>query len=710
MACVEVALAEPIPERSFWESQVSEISVIIVNYNSESFLPACLDSIKKASSRGDVQVVVVDNSKGGGAGEILRQHFPSGRFIENDKNLGYAKAVNQGIEASDSEFVFIVNPDTVAEDGTLDKLVDFMRTHPDAGMVGPKLLYPDGTTQLSCRTFYSLKTIILRRTFLGKLFKNSTAVRQHMMLDWDHNSTLEVDWILGAAMMVRRAAISEVGPMDERFFLYFEDVDWCYRMKAAEWKTYYHSDAHLVHHYRRQSADAKFGKAKRAHLESWLRFSEKWSLVLYLLKRNREPASTFVLFLADVAAMSLAFYLAYLLRANLGFVLTKPTPSFEVYQSFMLVAVVVGIGSIAYVGLYRRGRIVDWIDLLFDVSRAMVLTSIVLMASTFLLYVKIYSRAALLMLLPISILVLTGERLLLRLILRKLALTRVNVRRILVVGSGPVAERARIAVREGAEEGLELAGSVDTSDWFDGESAVVRIEPERIRQLIHAQRAGEIIVADSPQRVRGIWPVVKGLTGRGVQVSLATELDVLLGEGDRIDEMGGVGFISLRKRPVPGGFVKKLVELMLALTASLVLLPFTLMAALCFFAAGRRPVFRTRSVAGEGGFATTTRTLNCGRESFLDRLLVGAGICSAPLLLNVLAGQLALVGVRPRTLLPGEDVGQRPAGKPGVLGMWKLGMNPEDSNDGDSEYLSTWSTSLDIKIIMRCLLGRRPAS
>jgi GT2 family glycosyltransferase/lipopolysaccharide/colanic/teichoic acid biosynthesis glycosyltransferase len=688
---------------------VSEVSVIIVNYNSENFLPACLESIKEAAPRTDIDVIVVDNSKGGGAGEILRQHFASGTFIENDRNLGYARAVNQGIGASASEFVFVVNPDTVAEEGSLTELVDFMNDHPEAGIVGPKLLNPDGTTQPSCRTFYTLRTIVLRRTFLGKIFRNSASVRHHLMLDWDHDSSVEVDWVMGAAMMVRREAISEVGPMDERFFLYFEDVDWCYRMKAAGWKTFYHAGARLVHHYRRQSADARFGRAKRAHLESWLRFSEKWSLVLYLLKRNRDAVSAFVLFVADLAALSVSFYLAYLLRLSLGFMLTKPTPGFDVYQSFMLVSVVVGIGSMAYVGLYGRRRIIDWIDLLFDVSRAMLLTSIILMASTFLLYVKIYSRAALIMLLPVSIVILTVERLVFRFVLKKLVLTGVNVRRILVVGSGEVAERAKAAVRQDDGEGLELAGFVDTRDWFEGESVDEGLESETVWRVIHAQRASEIIVADSPQHVSAIWPIITGLSGRGVQVSVATELDVLLGEGDKIEEVGGLGLVSLRKRPAPGGLTKRIVELVFTLVASVILLPLAFIGALCLFLAGRRPVFCKRTVSGEYGQAVTVRTLNCDGGSVLDRVLVKAGLCSAPLMLSVLSGQMALVGLRPQELKAGEETEQIPKGKPGVLGMWKLGSNPEDCDCKDSEYLATWSTSLDIKTILRCVLGKRPA-
>jgi len=515
--------------------------------------------------------------------------------------------------------------------------------------------------------------------------------------------------------------------MDERFFLYFEDVDWCYRMKALCWRVYYHPSSELIHHYRRQSADARFGKAKRAHLESWLRFSEKWSLVIYLVKRNREVASRIVLLVADVAAVSLAFYLSYLARANLGFLLKKPTPSFEVYGSFMALAVIVAIGSAAYVGLYGRRRIADWIDLLFDVSKAMILASVILMASTFLLYVKIYSRAAVLMFLPISILILTAERFIFWVVQRNLALTRVDVRRILIVGSGALAQKARASVLKGAGEGLELAGFLETSAWSGAEGLNVSDATNRIQEAAHVQRAGEVILADSPSRVETLWPALSQLRSEGFGVELATELSDVLKEGDRIEEMGGLGFVSLKKRAEPGGIIRGTVEFILALLAMVVLVLPALLVAGYLAAAGRRPIFVREEILGEHGETITVRFLNCRRspasapgapgrvragdaEIAAHREAAGPrGICAAPLLLSVLAGRIALVGVRPlaKSSMP---AGQSRSGKPGIFGAWKLARDLEDSGAKDSEYLANWTVSLDLKTIARCIFSRKTRS
>jgi hypothetical protein len=626
--------------------------------------------------------------------------------------------------------VFIVNPDTVAEPGSLDRLLELARSVPEAGIVAPKLLNPDGTVQMSCRRFYTLKTIVLRRTFLGRVFKDSPSVRRHLMLDWDHNSTAEVDWVIGAAMLVRRAAVAEVGPMDERFFLYFEDVDWCYRMHAAGWKVYYCPAGKLVHHYRRQSAQARFGRAKRAHLESWLRFSEKWSLVLYLLKRNRGSVSRVVLVGADVGALCLAFYLAYAARTNLETVLAKPTPSFEVYGSFMALAVLVGIGALAYAGLYGRRKADDTVDLLFDVSKAMMLTSVVLTASTFLLYVKIYSRAVVLMFLPISMVILTVERAAFRYAQRRLALTKVNVRRVLVLGSGEVADRAREAILRGAHEGLELAGFIDTADCFvrAGRPAGGPWRSRRRPNSAPGARteAGEIVLADTPLKMRAMWPLVSELSGQWFQVAVASELGELLTEGDRVEESGGFSFVSLKKRRVPGGPVKAVTEFVLALLCAGVYAIPVALASACLAAAGRRPVMVKEYIRGAGGRKTGVWHLNCASGSGPGGLLRKSGICWAPLLASVVSGRVALVGVRPRPYEAGRQSEDGHGGgtggkaapsdggsggvvrgtKPGVFGLWKLAADLEGAEHRDNEYLASWSFSLDLKTFIRCALKR----
>jgi GT2 family glycosyltransferase len=139
--------------------------------------------------------------------ETVRREFPWATVVAGRENLGYSKGVNAGIRRARGRDLFILNPDTVVRRGAIQRLLDFAERTPDAGVIGPKLVFHDGTVQLSCRRFYTFTVLLLRRTPLGRLFKNARPVRDHLMLDFDHASTRGVDWVLGAAMFVRRDAI-----------------------------------------------------------------------------------------------------------------------------------------------------------------------------------------------------------------------------------------------------------------------------------------------------------------------------------------------------------------------------------------------------------------------------------------------------------------------------------------------------------------------
>jgi GT2 family glycosyltransferase len=252
-----------------------DLSIIIVSYNSRDLLTACLQSIIAARSALSVEILVVDNDSTDGSVPVSREQFPGVTFIENKKNLGFARAVNIGLGRASGKYWLVLNPDIEVSTGSLESLVSYMTAHPDVALASPKLLYPDGTLQYSCRTDYSLKVLLFRRTLLATLFPDHPVLRDHLMMDWDHASTREVDWVLGAAFMIRREAIRGQPVMDERFFLYFEDVDLCLRLRKEGWRVVYHPEAVMVHHHQRASAHGFLTRAKIEHLKSWLKFEWK---------------------------------------------------------------------------------------------------------------------------------------------------------------------------------------------------------------------------------------------------------------------------------------------------------------------------------------------------------------------------------------------------------------------------------------------------
>ena len=226
-----------------------DLSVIIVNYKARDLLLECLAALAPDLARLQSEAVVVDNASGDGAKEALATRFPAARVIANAENVGYGRAVNQGIRATSGEFVLVMNPDCEPRPGAVTALLGYLRAHPRAAIAGPRLLRADGGVEHSARSFPDHFTFLFNRySLLTRLFPNNPYSRRYLLSDWDHRSVREVDWLSGACLLVRRAAIDEVGAMDEAYFMFNEDVDWCRRMKLAGWANVFVPDAEVVHH------------------------------------------------------------------------------------------------------------------------------------------------------------------------------------------------------------------------------------------------------------------------------------------------------------------------------------------------------------------------------------------------------------------------------------------------------------------------------
>jgi GT2 family glycosyltransferase len=226
-----------------------DLSVIIVNYKTRDLLLECLGALTPGLSGLQSEIVVVDNDSRDGTLEALAARFPAVRLIANRENVGYGRAANQGIRATSGEFTLVMNPDCVPHAGAARALLDYLRAHPRAAMAGPRLLRTDGVTEYSARAFPDHSTFLFNRySLLTRLFPHNRFSRRYLLSDWDRLSVREVDWLCGAFLMVRRAAIDQVGAFDEAFFLFNEDVDWCRRMKQAGWANAFVPDAEVVHY------------------------------------------------------------------------------------------------------------------------------------------------------------------------------------------------------------------------------------------------------------------------------------------------------------------------------------------------------------------------------------------------------------------------------------------------------------------------------
>lgn len=231
------------------------LSVVIVNWNVRDLLRRCLTSVVGSAPGTSADIIVVDNASTDGSVEMLRAEFPQATLILNDHNRGFPAAINQGLAAAQGRYVLLLNPDTEVLDDALAVLIRYLDAHPDVGIVSPQLLYPDGGVQSSRRRFPTLLTLFLESTWLEPLAPRSL-LRRYYVLDQPDEATLDVDWTMGAAMLARREVVGQVGEMDEGFFMYSEELDWCRRIKAAGWRVVYHPAARIIHYEGKSSEQA----------------------------------------------------------------------------------------------------------------------------------------------------------------------------------------------------------------------------------------------------------------------------------------------------------------------------------------------------------------------------------------------------------------------------------------------------------------------
>lgn len=226
---------------------MSDISVIIVSYNTADMLRNCLNSISEQSENINLETIVIDNASKDGSPSMVKKEFPHVRLIENEENLGFAKANNEGIRKSHGRYIALVNSDVVILNSCLQKLVSFMDENPDIGMTGPKILNPDLTLQPQCRYFPTLWNNFSQSMAFNKLFPKSRLFSGPFMKYWPHDQIRQVDVLTGCFWFVREKAVQEVGLLDEDFFMYGEDIDWCKRFHKKGWKVVFFPDSEAIH-------------------------------------------------------------------------------------------------------------------------------------------------------------------------------------------------------------------------------------------------------------------------------------------------------------------------------------------------------------------------------------------------------------------------------------------------------------------------------
>jgi GT2 family glycosyltransferase len=246
------------------------LSVIVITYNSAQHLRHCLASIEEHLKGVEYEVCVVDNASVDDSVALAGLAGGRVRLLSNSRNLGFAAAVNIGLRNTSGDYVMWLNPDARIEGGDVSELLRYMDRKGEVGILGPQLLNADGTVQLSCRSFPSYSTAFFNRySLFTRLFPGNRYSRRYLHSDWDHQSLREVDWVSGACLLHRRSLVRDIGELDEQYFMYIEDIDFCLRANRAGWKIYYHPGLRVRHHIGGSSRQVPFSMIVELHKSIW---------------------------------------------------------------------------------------------------------------------------------------------------------------------------------------------------------------------------------------------------------------------------------------------------------------------------------------------------------------------------------------------------------------------------------------------------------
>ncbi|PIE33327.1 hypothetical protein CSA56_12210 [candidate division KSB3 bacterium] len=718
-----------------------KLLIALVNYNTTELLVKCLDSLESQHLDVDYRIVVVDNNSPDGGADQIREAYPEVTVLCNSQNGGYAKAVNQAIREFNSDYILLLNPDIEVKPGSLERMLAFMNTTPDAGIIGGKLLNPDGTLQYSCRTFYTLPIILYRRTFLGKLFPNSKILTRHLMQDWDHQSVREVDWMLGACLMIRRNALREVGLMDERFFLYFEDVDWCYRMKKWGWKVYYVPQAEMVHHHQRQSAQGFINKTLTYHITSMFHFYAKWGMFIGCLKKYRIVLGMLLFIVLDLAAINASFYAAHYIRDHLLSFLKKPHIPFLYYHKFLLFVNVVTPLVFSSLGLYRLKQGELWVDEIFRVGKGVIVNALLLMAGSYLVQGYEFSRVMISLFAVLAMFscfaLRWGAVSCYHFLLKK----GFNLHRTLIIGTGKSATVVHKVLQKHRETAFDVVGFIsDPHENIASETEQafpILADITQLPLVIREHDINELIITtDSDSR-----EIVSRSKQLGVNVRLITDFESLSVHETRFEELAGLPMVFFKGTPLFGMnlLIKRLMDVLFSAVGLVLLSP--LLALIAFFIKLETPgpvIFHQKRVGKNAEPFTMLKfrsmchhaedmkkelsdqneahgplfkMKNDPRHTKVGRIIRKLSLDELPQLWNVLRGDMSLVGPRPP--VPEEVAAydkkacKRLEIKPGITGLWQVSGRSDLTFDEmlklDVYYMWNWSLSNDIKILLRTI-------
>jgi O-antigen biosynthesis protein len=668
-----------------------ELSVIIVNYNVRQFLENALHSIRRAMADIDAEIFVVDNASTDGSAAMVRAKFPDVHLLENSENLGFARANNLALTRARGEYLLLINPDTVVQETTFHEMIQFLRSRPDVGLAGCKVLNPDGTFQLPCRRSFPTPWVAFTKIFgLSALFPRTRLFGKYNLTYLSPDETYPVDAVSGSFMMMTRAAYDRIGGLDESFFMYGEDLDWCYRVKEAGFGVYYVHTTSIIH-FKGESTRRSDIDEIRTFYSAMELFVEKHfgrsPLLTSFLRAGivlREGAATLArsgmpLLHAclDVLLLNLALFLgAWIYLGDVARFPMNADPIVWVVPA-LIVVLTAFFSGVYTVRPYSAGRM----------AGVVIISYVLISALVFFAKAFAYSRAVVVISALLVLVLLPGWRFLARRMGRggqhRTGHRTLLGSRAVIVGTGTSAQELLRKLRARVDGGYEIVGFIAKGADLIGER-IAGVEVvgslENAGKVIAEQKVSDVIFSTDGITYTDILSVISRTHAGSVSFRLVPgSLEAIVGK-TRIDELDSVPLVEIDYNLHRPG--NRLVKRMFDIIVSLILLPTVFL-----------PVWAASRV---GWFDRTAR-----------------GIRAIHALPSVLAGRISLVG-RPIGELAEGDGGRLPhqaeLGPCGLTGLvqvhWREDLPADEIERYKLYYAKNQSLMLDVEILMKALFRK----
>lgn len=719
-----------------------DLSIAIITWNARADLKKCLDSIFQSSGDFSFEIIVVDNNSSDDSCELITANYPEIHLIQNPKNCGVARARNQAIKAASGKYVLLLDVDTEVRSGALAALIEFADANPDAGIIGSKLVDGDNRLQHTCRQFPSILTYIFRRLSFMPFFDQSRRLREHIMADWDHSQTREVDYVVGACQLIRREVLDDVGYLDKRFFYGPEDVDFCLRAHLHGWKIFYFPHATVVH-FSNNKHKKPFSKQTFKHLWGLFYFFQKHGYLFNVKSQDYavimpRGLETSLLVLVDFLAVIVVFFLWSALRGFLGiFTLSEPVPllvsSLLVFAFWFLI--------FFFFGLYRAWYAYSRFDEVLTVFKAVTIGAIIIFfitaSPTDLSTPPKFSRLLIVSYWFLMGTITSGGRSILRTFQRKLLEAGIGLRRTIIVGSGKETRALFDKVAHFPALGYRIVGFVSTKPLhakraYKGVPVLGHIQ--QLAKLIDTKRIEDVLIALNYKDQKRVMEVLHQCADKEVKLKITPDLYGTIMGRARTNQIYGTTLIEILPQHMQPWEqkMKRLIDIVVSGTVLILGLPIWIFVALlirlespggALYSQERTglrgktfQIYKFRSMVrdAEKQSGPTWAQKDDMRITRVGKFIRQTRLDEIPQFWNVLRGDMSLIGPRPERPFFVDKLkkefplySRRLRIRPGITGWAQVKgdydttiENVQQKIQFDLFYLENMSLRMDFKIML----------